>query len=156
VKPRRAIRARPRAVAQSEELLSRYFLVAGRHPIGAVLFGRVELTEIVMVYLLGVVVAIRFGRVQRSCLRAVRGDASLFSCPRASRWVADARHLLTFAMLLRSVWWSERSPRAFGSRRSLPSSASGVPRCSMADARSAAGRAAANRERRGATPLDQR
>ncbi len=73
--------------------------------LGLSLFGRVELTEIVMLYLLAIVVAaMRFGRGPALWLSAlsVASFDFLFVPPRFTFAVSDVRYLLTFAVMFGS------------------------------------------------------
>lgn len=73
--------------------------------LGVALFGRVELTEIVMLYLLAiVVVAMRFGRGPAFLLSVLSVAAFdfLFVPPRFTFAVSDVRYILTFVVMLGS------------------------------------------------------
>lgn len=73
--------------------------------LGLLMFGRVELTEIVMLYLLAIVVgAMRFGRGPALWLSAlsVASFDFLFVPPRFTFAVSDVRYLLTFAVMFGS------------------------------------------------------
>jgi two-component system sensor histidine kinase KdpD len=98
--PSRSTAPSPRRSPQSYVWAA--LLVGSATIIAGLVYGRVELTEIVMVYLLGiVVVAVRFGRgpaLFASALSVAAFDFC-FVPPRFTFAVADVRHLLTFAVM---------------------------------------------------------
>ena len=96
------------------------------------MFPYFELSNLVMVYLLGVDDRGPALRPRPSVLAAVLNVLCFdffFVPPRFTFAVSDVQYLVTFGVMLTSRWSSRRSWRACASRRASPARASGARRC---------------------------